>query len=191
MRSALLVIGLLPPKDFARFLRDLRARYPEAPVTALIGNPELHSADPGAEQYLLWSDLPPRALAAEIRRRRFALLIVAFNPEYYYSLTYWKVLLLAAASRAKGVLFCKHGRLPDTVPSLSQIRGAPLRITAMWSFVIFLHVVRLIAILLLQLLFLVLGMLLLLPLLGVALVDVGVWIARLFRPPRRNQAGPR
>jgi hypothetical protein len=188
MPPRLLVIGLVPPTDFARFLGDLRIRYPEAAITALIGNPELCSVQPQADEYLLWNESPPRELAAELRRRRFALSVLAFNPEYCYTLTYWKALLLTAVSRTRGVLLCRHGRLPETAPSLSEAWGARVKLAARWVPTVCLHLALLAAILLFHLMFLLFGALLLLPLLGLIAVDAGVAVARLFGPPRRNQA---
>ena len=191
MQSSILVIGLVPRSDFTRFLGELRARYPEASVTALVGNPELRIENAGVEEYLLWGDLPPRALAAELRRRRFSLFIVAFNREYYFTLTYWKVLLLTAVSRARGVLFCEQARLPKRVAPLSHLGGAPLQVTIAWINLIFVQLVRLITIGLTHLIIFLHGALLILVLLGIAAVDVGVAVTRLFHRPRRNQADTR
>lgn len=186
MPSHLLVIGLVPAPDFSRFLGELRARYPEASLTALIGHPSLR--DGGAEDYLLWSDYSPRVLADELRRRRFSLFVIAFNREYYFTLTFWKVLLLILASRARGVLFCEQARLPEKVTPLAHLTGMPFRVFLMWLAVIWRYVYYFGRIALSQLLLLGLGALLLIPLLGLLLVDFGVFVARLFRPPRRNQA---
>lgn len=188
MPSHLLVIGLVPSADFARFLGELRGRYPEASLTALIGNPKLREESPGAEDYLLWSDYSPRALADELRRRRFSLFVIAFNREYYFTLTFWKVLLLILASRARGVLFCEQARLPEKVTPLAHLTGMPFRVFLMWLAVIWRYVYYFGRIALSQLLLLGLGALLLIPLLGLLLVDLGVFVVRLFRPPRRNQA---
>jgi hypothetical protein len=189
MQSTILVIGLVPLPDFTRFLGELRARYPEAAVTALVGNPELRITDAGVDEYLLWADLPPRALAAELRRRRFSLLAVAFNREYYYTFTYWKVLLLAAVSRAGNVLFCEQARLPKRIAPLSHLGGAPLKVTVAWFILMCVQLVRLVTIGLTHLIILLHGVLLIPVLLGIVGVDAGVAVARLFRRPRRNQAG--
>jgi hypothetical protein len=188
MQSSILVIGLVPRSDFTRFLGELRARYPEAAVTALVGNPELRIENAGVDEYLLWGDFPSRALAAELRRRRFSLFIVAFNREYYHTLTYWKVLLLAAFSRARNVLFCEQARLPTRIAPLSHLGGAPLKVIVAWIALICVQLVRLVTIGLTHLIIFVLGSVLILVLLGIVAVDTGVAVAQLLGRPRRNQA---
>ena len=190
MPAHLLVIGLVPPSDFSRFLGDLRARYPEASLTALIGNPKLRAESAGADDYLLWSDFPPRALAAELRRRRFSLFVIAFNREYDFSATFWKVLLLILASRARGVLFCEQAQLPEKITPLSHLTGMPMRVFVMWLGVLWRYISYFGRIIAIQLLVLLLGVFLVLPLLGLVLVDTGVFLVRLFLRPRRNQAAP-
>jgi hypothetical protein len=180
---ALLVIGLTPAPDFSRFLGELRARYPEAALTALIGNPELRSGQPQADHYLLWSEFPPRALATELRRRRFALHLIVFNPEYRYTLPYWKALALAAAARAPAPLLCPQGRLPHTAPASSELPGGWLKRTLGWVSLLLRQGVGLLAFGLLHLSVLLLALPLLLVFLGILTVDLGVVIARLFRRP--------
>ena len=188
MQSSILVIGLVPAPDFARFLGDLRARYPDATVTALVGNPELRGGSPRADEYLLWGDLPPRALAAELRRRRFSLFVVAFNREYYFTATYWKILLLTIASRARGVLFCEQARLPDRITPIAHVTGMPIKVALMWLGVMLRYVYLFGRLVLTELLFLVLGLLLLLPLVGLVLVDMSLAVVGVFAPRRRRQA---
>jgi len=116
------VIGLVPARRFARFLEGLRARYPQAALTAIIGSPELRVGD-AAQEYLLWGELGARGLVREVRRRRLDLLVLAYNRDYAGTLTYWKALALVLVSRAGGLLFCEDARLPD--PASLQALGRP------------------------------------------------------------------
>ncbi len=122
----IIVIGLMPAEEFARFLRDLRARYPESTLTAVVGSTDLQTvAGQSADECLLWTSLPGRALVEELRRRQPVLVAVAYNPEYVVTRTYWKALALTILARAKGALFCERGRLPERTSTL-HVLGRPL-----------------------------------------------------------------
>jgi hypothetical protein len=114
------VIGLVPAQDFAAFLSALHTRYPEASVTAIIGSSDLQ-LDGAADEYLQWGSFGARGLVREIRRRRFDLLAVPYNPEYIYTLTYWKTLVLALLARTKGLMFCERAALPESSASLQAL----------------------------------------------------------------------
>ena len=134
MTGNIIVIGLVPPPDFARFLRELRARYPEAKLTAVIGNKELQAvATQGAEECLLWSSMPARALLNELRQRQALLIAVPYNPEYAITRTYWKALMLASLARAKSLLFCERARLPENDTSLHRLSRPLIQVTTILS----------------------------------------------------------
>ncbi len=138
VRPRIGVIGLVPASEFAAFLRGLRARYPEAAVTAVIGSPDLH-VDGAADEYLTWSSFGARALVGEIRRRRFDLLAVPYNREYLYTFTFWKALVLALLSRTRGLLFCEQAQLPETLSlqALGRPRAlAGALLSAAWNMVV-------------------------------------------------------
>ncbi len=127
MPARIVVIGLVPAKSFREFVEELRTRYPDASVTAVVGAPELEPvARETAEECLLWQSLPARTLLRELRGRRADLLAVPYNREYGHTATYWKVFALATASGAKGLLFCEQARLPERVDPLPAL-GRPGR----------------------------------------------------------------
>lgn len=107
------VLALIPPRVFSRLMGELRLRYPEARITALVGTDELRNpvSAGAADDYLVWRSFGTRALISELRRRRFDLLVVAHGRDYYARATYWKALALALASGARGKLFCPDGQL--------------------------------------------------------------------------------
>jgi len=132
MAPRIAVIGLTPGPEFARFLRALKERYPEAAVTAVVGTPELKAAaEAAADDSLLWSSTSARALLGELRRRRFALLALPYNREYRYTLTFWKALALTVASRARGLLFCGNARLPEPAVPLEVLARPRARATSL------------------------------------------------------------
>lgn len=132
MAPRIAVIGLTPGPEFARFLRALRERYPEAAVTAVVGTPELQAAAESlAEDCLLWSSTSARRLLAELRRGRFALLALPYNREYRYTLAFWKALALTVVSRARGVLLCENARLPEPSVPLDTLARPRARATSL------------------------------------------------------------
>jgi len=179
MRPRLLAIALVPPADFARFMRDLRARYPEVEVTALIGSSEL-LADTGpgaADEYLSWGSFGARSLLAEVRRGRFDLLAMPYNRDYCHRLTYWRALALAIASGARGVLFCEQACLPRQATSLEALARPWPRAGAFLSAIAIRGMPRVVAYLLAELLIALLGSMLAIVLAGIAAADLSETIA--------------
>ncbi len=186
----IVVIGLVPAEDFTRFLREVRQRYPEATLTAVVGAPELQApAREGAEECLLWSDFPARALVEELRRRQPMLVAVPYNPEYAASRTYWKALALATLSRSKGVLFCEGARLPEGATTLRRLGRPTTHIAAVVSALVRGPVYRL-GRLLEDLGLVVLCSPLVLVLLGIMLVDVARKAVGLVSRRERKRARP-
>jgi len=183
------VIGLVPVREFTRFVGELRSRYPKTAVTAVIGSPELQ-VDGAADEYLLWGSLSVQALVREIRQRRFDLLAVPYNREYTHTLTYWKALALALVSGTRGLLFCEQARLPksaDSLPALGRPRAlAGAALSAAWRMVVYpvAYLAREAAIL-------ALSSPLLLVLLGIVAVDLADWAAGAMAPRGRNCLRPR
>jgi hypothetical protein len=193
MGPRLLVIALVPPADFSRFLREVRARYGDAQIAALIGSPELRgeSGPAAADEYMLWGSLPGRALIADVRRRRFDLLTVAYNRDYCHRVTYWKALAVAIASGARGMLFCEQARLPQrVVPPAALGRPWP-RAAALLSAVFVRGIPRVIAYLLAESLIALLGSLLVIVLAGIVAADAAEAVARGFRRSGRSRASRR
>ncbi len=189
MRVRLLVIALVPPADFSRFLRDLKARYTDAEVTALIGSSELRveSGSAPVGEYMLWGSLPGRALIAEARSRRFDLLVIPYNRDYCHRATYWKALAVAIASGARGMLFCEQARLPRRVVSPGALGRPWPRAAALLSAVFVRGVPRVAAYLLAESLIALLGSLLVMVLAGIVAADVAEAAARGFRRPGRSR----
>jgi hypothetical protein len=193
MHPRLLAIALVPPADFLRFLRELRARYGDAEVTALIGSPELggESGPAAADEYVLWGSLPGRALIADLRRRRFDLLLVAYNRDYCHRVTYWKALAIAIASGARGMLFCEQARLPQRAV-LPAVLGRPWpRAAALMSAVFARGIPRVAAFLLAESLIALLGSLLVVVLAGIAAADAAEAVARGFGRSGRSRTSRR
>ena len=172
MGASLLVIALVPPETFAPFLEELRQRYPEAGLTALVGTPELEVGEGAARpEYLRWGAGGSRALLRELRRRHFDLLVLAYTKDYCHRLTFWKALALVAASGAKGLLFCEEARLPAVAAPVSRLARPLPRAGALLSAVVCRGLWRVLGWLLTELLILVLGAGLLLVLLAITVVD--------------------
>ncbi|MDH4180201.1 MAG: hypothetical protein OEV33_06790 [Armatimonadota bacterium] len=106
MGSRLLALRLVPPDVFERFLRDLRAQYPQAHITAVAGGEA-----PGADDVIDWRALRGLALVRKLREARPDLVVVAHGRDHYATSAYWKAALLALASGARGRSFCEEGDL--------------------------------------------------------------------------------
>ena len=193
MPPRLLVIALVPPADFSRFLRGLRAQYPDAEVVALVGSSELRLADgpDRPDECLSWGSYGARALVSEIRRRRFDLLVMPYNPDYCHRVTYWKALALAIASGARGMLFCERARLPGGPAPLSSLARPLARAGALLSAIAVRGIPRVAAFLLAELLIALLGSMMVIVLAGIAAADLGEAIAAGGARRTRNRAGSR
>jgi hypothetical protein len=193
MRPRVLVIALVPPADLSRFVRGLRARYGGAGITALIGSYELRaeSGPAAVDEYVLWGSFSGRALVADMRRRRFDLLVIVYNRDYCHRITYWKALAVAIVSRARGMLFCEQARLPQRAVSLEALGRPWPRAAAFLSAVFVRGVPRVVAYLLAELLIALLGSLMVVVLAGIVAADVTEAVAGSFRRPGRSQASRR
>ncbi len=119
----MLVVSLAPREVFARAVAELRRRNPDAKVTALSGTAggEAGHAGVEADETLDWHATSGRRLLAEMRERRFDLMLVIHGRDQYASRTYWKAVGLAASSRARRKAFWEDGR-----PAERGLPGAAL-----------------------------------------------------------------
>jgi len=193
MRPRLLVIALVPPADFSRFLRDLKARHANAEITALIGSSELRAESDAVAvgHYVHWGSLSGRALIGEVRSRRFDLLVMPYNRDYCHRVTYWKALAVAIVSGARGMLFCEQSRMPQRVVSLAALGRPWPRAAALLSAVFVRGFPRVVAYLLAESVIALLGSLLVIVLAGIVTADVTEAIAGSSRRHRRSQTGRR
>ncbi len=106
MGSHLLVLRLVPPDVFERLLRDLRARYPQARVTAVA-----EGEAPAADDVIDWRSLRGLGLIRKLRELRPDLVVVAHGRDHYATRAYWKAALLALACGARARSFCEEGDL--------------------------------------------------------------------------------
>jgi len=112
MALRVLVVSLAPREVFARAVGELRRRHPEAEVTALFGTAGVEAGHAGVEveEAIDWHAATGRRLLAEVRRRRFDLMVVIHGRDQYASRGYWKAVGLAAGSRARRKAFWEEGR---------------------------------------------------------------------------------
>lgn len=125
MGPRVLVLSLVPPAVLEQTLRHLREWLPEARVTALVGADEFapQCAVSRSDEILHWRYPGGRALLAEVRRRRFDLMIVAHGRDQYLSGTYWKAVALALGSDARAKLFCEEGKLSGRDLQMHDLMG--------------------------------------------------------------------
>ena len=119
------------------------------------------------------------------------MLVLAYNPEYCYTLTYWKALVLATFSRSRGLMFCERAKLPEQVAPVRASGEAGRRIAVVVG-TIFRQLGRRIALLAVEALVLVPSLVLaLLVLVGVVLVDGLNLVLRALGGSGRKQAARR
>jgi len=192
MGLSILAVALVPRALFARMLDDLRARYPGARLTALIGSEELRDDSSGTapDEYLLWRSFGTRALIGELRRRRPDLLVVAYGRDYYTKATYWKALALALASGARGKLFCPDAELgKQSAPrgNLSALLGSSGAVAS----AVGRGIAKLLAPPLISLYVGAAGLLLIPVLVAIALADLVASLAGVGARPGRSRIRPR
>lgn len=107
MARRVLALRLVPPEVFARLLVQLRRTHPDTSILAVAASDETA----GADEVIDWRQARPRRLAAELRRRRFDLAVVAHGRDQYATRAYWKAVLLTAIARARETVLCEDGLL--------------------------------------------------------------------------------
>ncbi len=107
MARSVLALRLVPTEVFGRLLAELRQTYPDTRIVAVATSEETA----GADEVIDWRHARPRSLAAELRRRRFDLAVVAHGRDQYATRAYWKAVLLAAIARARETVLCEDGLL--------------------------------------------------------------------------------
>jgi len=125
MGPRVLALCLVPPDVFARLIEELRARHPESQIAALVGTTASGGAPSLADvdEVLDWRSLGRRALLAEVRKRRFDLLVVAHGRDQYATCGYWKALGLALVSQARAKVFSEDGRWGERGATSAVIGG--------------------------------------------------------------------
>ena len=106
MASRIIALRLVPPDVFERLLRDLRARHPQAEITAVTGD-EAGTADGAVD----WHTVRGLPLVKKLRGVRPDLAVVAHGRDHYATRAYWKAAFLALASGARARAFCEEGDL--------------------------------------------------------------------------------
>jgi hypothetical protein len=107
MERRLLAVQLVPADVFARLLCRLREENPRAHITAVAASEHIAEADATLD----WRRTSGGRLAAELRRRRFDVAVLAHGRDHYTTRAYWKAVLLVRLARAREVLLCEEGRL--------------------------------------------------------------------------------
>ncbi len=107
MARRVLALRLVPTEVFGRLLVELRQTHPDTSIVAVAASDERA----GADEVIDWRHARPRSLAAELRRRRFDLAVVAHGRDQYATRAYWKAVLLAAIARARETVLCEDGLL--------------------------------------------------------------------------------
>ena len=115
MGLRVLMVSLVPREVLARAVAELRRRHPEAEVTALLGTAGVEGGHAGveADEILDWHAATRGRLLAEVRERRFDLMLLIHGRDQYASRTYWKAVGLAIGSRARRKAFWEDGRPAD------------------------------------------------------------------------------
>ena len=123
MGERVLVVSLAPREVLARAVGELRRRDPEVKVTALLGTAGGEGGHAGVEvdEILDWHAASGRRVVAEVRERRFDLMLVIHGGDQYASRAYWKAVGLAMGSRARRKAFWEEGR-----PAERGLPGATL-----------------------------------------------------------------
>lgn len=126
MGLRVLVVSLAPREVFARAVGELRRRHPEAEVTVLLGTAggEAGHAAVEVDEAVDWHAASGRRVLAEVRGRRFDLMLVIHGRDQYASRTYWKAVGLAASSRARRKAFWEDGRPAERGVARAALLGA-------------------------------------------------------------------
>ena len=70
MVSRILVISIVPEGPLETLVADLKARYPSASITALVGAEPKGAARRASAEFLVWGSRPARKLIGELRGRK-------------------------------------------------------------------------------------------------------------------------
>ncbi len=105
MGPRVLALRLVPEDIFERLLAQLRARHPEAHLTALAAG-GAGEADDAVD----WRGARGLALLRDLRGRRPDLVVVAHGRDHYATRAYWKAVLLALGAGGRRCL-CEDGDL--------------------------------------------------------------------------------
>jgi len=126
MGERVLVVSLAPREVFARAVGELRRRDPEATVTALLGTAggEAGHVVVEADEILDWHAATGRRVLAEVRERRFDLMLVIHGRDQYASRAYWKAVGLAMGCRARRKTFWEDGRPAERGVARATLLGA-------------------------------------------------------------------
>lgn len=117
MVSRILVISVVPEGPLAALVADLKARYPSASITALVGAEPTGAASRASAEFLLWGSLPARRLIGELRGRRFDRAVVAHGGDQCLSRSYWKAVAVALLCGGRRAVLCEDGKLTRSAPA--------------------------------------------------------------------------
>ncbi len=120
MPRRLLAIRLVPTDAFTRLLQELRRGEPDAEVAALAASDHID----GADEVIDWRREGGRRLAAELRRRRFDVAVLAHGQDHYATHAYWKAVLLLWLAGARQSILCEEGLLDRRYSFLAGVGRA-------------------------------------------------------------------
>ncbi len=102
-----LIVSVVPTETLAKLVRAARERYPGAHLAVLCGGDE----EVGADERLSWRALGARRLVSELRRQRFALVLLAHGRDQYLQPAFWKAMAAALLSGAARKMDCPDGEM--------------------------------------------------------------------------------
>ncbi|MBN1460850.1 MAG: hypothetical protein JXA57_15060 [Armatimonadetes bacterium] len=162
MARQVLALQLVPDKEFAELLSELRAGDRETRIIALAAADNV----PGADETIDWRGCARGPLLAELRSREFDAAVIAHGLDHYATSAYWKAVLLARAVRPRDIALYEGGATARKHSAGAGVRRA------------FMHILQ-------ECVAGVLGLVVLLPLvLGAVVTDV---FARMTGRPRQDR----
>lgn len=114
-----LIISVVPAETLAKLVRAARERYPGAPISALYSGDE----GVGADERLSWRALGARRVISELRRQRFAVVLLAHGRDQYLQPAFWKAMAVALLSGARRKAACPDGELGAEGGGLRLLAG--------------------------------------------------------------------